>query len=312
MPRQNLPGPSDKRRNVPFIIISLLFHFLLVLSFLEYSYYLASVAPVKTPQQEPTIQFVDMADLEKMRGEIVELDESDIAKTKPKDSKFLSDKNRLVEKETKSMIRGDFKNKKKSQASAPKAPQAAQESAPAVAQDKSPEMQTFAHGDMIVGKKAKEKPKKARSFSDLRVNNVQDMSQTMASQTSSTNDYLKDVVAGAETHLNTRAFLYFTYFNRIKKKLREHWEPLIQKRVRDLMRTGRAIASQEAKVTRLVITLDDHGGLSRVQVATTSGLQDLDETALEALRISAPFPNPPKDLIENGYVRIHWDFILES
>ncbi|MCC6137369.1 MAG: TonB C-terminal domain-containing protein [Bdellovibrionaceae bacterium] len=306
--RQNVPTDQNSKKSVSFIIISLLVHFLLALSFTEYSDYLSLQVEPVSKKEDTSIQFVEMADLDKMRGELAELDKQN-QKKPAKDAKFLSEKDNAVEKETKAAQRGEFQNKKnvessKASASAQQAQQ--QQAAPS---EKTPEMETFAYGDMPV---PTQKPKKAKTISDLRANSMQEMSQSAANDASQTNDYLKDVAIGAETHLNAREFLYYTYFNRIKKKLRQHWEPLIHTRVRDMVKGGRQIASTGAKVTRLVITLDENGGLSKVQVSTTSGLMDLDDVAIEALRVSAPFPNPPKDLIENGYVRINWDFILES
>lgn len=307
--RQFFPSDKHTKRSVSFLIISLVIHFLFVLFFTEYSDFLADSTEI-TFRQEPEsqIQFVDMAELDRLRGELVEQDKSN--KKKSKSAKFLSEKDNAAEKETKAAQRGEFQNKKHVESKKTHANSKAQQQAAAAPATQAPDMQSFAHGELQVPAK---KPKKAQSISDLRVNSMQDMSEAKANDASQTNDYLKDVAIGAETHLSTREFLYYTYFNRIKKKLREHWEPLIHTRVREMVRGGRQVASlQGAKVTRLVITLDDRGGLSRVQISTTSGLMDLDNVAIEALRVSAPFPNPPKDLIENGFVRINWDFILES
>lgn len=307
--RQKRPTDQNRKIVVSFLIISLFLHFLLALSFTKYGEYFASQWELeKQKPKQPEIQFVDVAEMDRLRGELAEQNNNE--KKPAKDAKFLSEKNNKVEKETKAANRGDFQNKKNAQQAKPAAAAQTQQQQQAQQEVKSAEMETFAHGDLQAPAK---KPKKAQSISDLRMNAVQEMSNMAASEVSQTNDYLKDVAIGAETHLNAREFLYYTYFNRIKKKLREHWEPLIHTRVRDMARSGRQIASANGpKVTRLVITLDDKGGLSKVQVSTTSGLLDLDDVALEALRVSAPFPNPPKDLIENGYVRINWDFILES
>lgn len=309
--RQNRPTDQNRKYIVFFLIISLFVHFLIALSFTKYGEYFANTWEFEKQKiEEPKIQFVDVAELDRMRGELAEQDKAN-EKKPAKDAKFLSEKNNTVDKETKSANRGDFQNKKSTLPTKATATAQAQQQQQAAPEVKSAEMETFAHGDL---KAPAKKPKKAQTVSDLRLNAVQEMSNAAASDASQTNDYLKDVAIGAETHLNTREFLYYTYFNRIKKKLREHWEPLIHTRVREMVRSGRQIATinNGPKVTRLVITLDDHGGLSKVQVSTTSGLMDLDDVALEALRVSAPFPNPPKDLIENGYVRINWDFILES
>jgi TonB family protein len=132
-------------------------------------------------------------------------------------------------------------------------------------------------------------------------------------EVSQNDDYLKDVVAGAETHLKTREFVYYSYYNRIKQKLRQHWEPRIKEKIVKILRKGRRIASTNDKITRLVITLDKAGELKRIQVKNASGYNDLDDAAIEAFRAAAPFPNPPNGIV-NGEeeVEIPWDFVLET
>ena len=132
-------------------------------------------------------------------------------------------------------------------------------------------------------------------------------------EVSQNDDYLKDVVAGAETLLKTREFVYYGYYNRIKSKLKQHWEPRIKKKITKILRRGRQIASINDKITRLVITLDQTGDLVRIQVKNASGYNDLDDAAIEAFRAAAPFPNPPLGIVDTtGNVHINWDFVLET
>jgi protein TonB len=80
-----------------------------------------------------------------------------------------------------------------------------------------------------------------------------------------------------------------------------------------MMRQGRTIASENSKVTKLVIVLNGQGNLVKVQVLAASGVRDLDDAAIEAFRQAAPFPNPPKGMIErDGTVKIRWDCVVES
>ena len=81
-----------------------------------------------------------------------------------------------------------------------------------------------------------------------------------------------------------------------------------------MLRQGRELASaEEDRITRVIIILDDGGILQGVQVLEESGVRDLDDAAVEAFRAAAPFPNPPKGIIEDdGTVKIHWDFVLEA
>lgn len=130
---------------------------------------------------------------------------------------------------------------------------------------------------------------------------------------SQSDDYLKDVVAGSETLLKTREFIYYSYYSRIKSQLRQHWEPRIKEKIVKILRQGRQIASVDDKVTRLMITLDESGELVRIQVRDASGYNDLDDAAIDAFRAAAPFPNPPKGIVNNlGQIELHWDFVLET
>jgi TonB family protein len=130
---------------------------------------------------------------------------------------------------------------------------------------------------------------------------------------SQSDDYLDDVILGAETLLKTREFVYYSYYDRIKKQLRHHWEPRIKDKIIKILRQGRTIASVNHKITRLVITLDHRGELIRIQVRNASGYNDLDDAAIEAFRAAAPFPNPPEGIVNNsGQVEINWDFVLET
>jgi protein TonB len=129
---------------------------------------------------------------------------------------------------------------------------------------------------------------------------------------SQTDDYMKDVKTGLQTLLSTREFVYYAYYNRIKEALRQHWEPDVQERVKIIYRQGRSIASAKDRVTQVLVTLDSKGELIKVEVIGQSGVDDLDNAAIQAFREASPFPNPPKGMIESdGTVKIRWDFVLE-
>lgn len=136
--------------------------------------------------------------------------------------------------------------------------------------------------------------------------------ESSGADVSRTRDYLPDKEAGAETILSTREFVYFTYYNRIRNQLSQYWEPKIKQKVMALFKKGRRIASDQDRITKVKIVLDSKGELVGVQVVGASGVQDLDEAAVEAFRAAAPFPNPPKGIIEqDGTVKIEWDFVVE-
>jgi TonB family protein len=130
---------------------------------------------------------------------------------------------------------------------------------------------------------------------------------------SQTDDHLKDIATGPQTLLSSREFLYYSYYSRIKDRLRIFWEPKIKEKVNRIFMAGRHIASNEDKITRLVITLDQGGKLIKVQVLGESGLKDLDDAAVEAFQLAAPFPNPPSGIVDKDKtIKIRWDFVLEA
>lgn len=130
---------------------------------------------------------------------------------------------------------------------------------------------------------------------------------------SQTDDHLKDVNKGLQTLLSTREFVYYAYYARIKDALRQHWEPTVREKVKIIYRQGRTIASANDRVTQVLVTLNKNGDLIKVEVLTQSGVEALDSAAVESFREAAPFPNPPKGMVEpDGTVKIRWDFVLEA
>lgn len=306
-------------RSVSFLVISFLLHLLLVLAFSVYHYFVPDSPPdfSRAEQDKKSeITFIDINDIDlKKNGALVE-QEDPTKKTEKarKDAKYLSQQNQIVEKETRAAHHGDFQNTNNAapniKNSSSQKSTAASMALPTTQASEAEDVKTYENGGVVVDQK--NKPKKAKTFADLRPSQMENMAESSMASVSQTNDYLKDVAVSAQTQLNTREYLYYSYFSRIKKKLRQHWEPMVHARVRQLVMRGRDLASVGEKTTRCIITLDDRGGLTRVQVLTTSGLEDLDDAALGALRAAAPFPNPPKDLIHDGLVTINWDFILET
>jgi len=125
-------------------------------------------------------------------------------------------------------------------------------------------------------------------------------------------DWLEEVEEGDQTILSTREFRYFSYYNRIKVLLRQHWKPNVQRKLQKLWRSGRTISSSE-KVTKVLVLLDTEGDVKKVSRLGSSGVKELDNAAVEAFKMAAPFPNPPDGIIDSdGFVRIRWDFIVKT
>lgn len=258
-------------------------------------------------------------------GQIVEQHEKPINDESPDNSKYLSRHNQKVVRETQAAVHGKFKN---TDSSAGLAKPATQSSKSIEKPNQESPIDKIAEKTRI-----KDQPKNILTSADGVSSNLKrDMkdllpnfkpapptpeAQTVAEggeqESSATDDHLKDVAKGMQTLLSTREFVYYSYYNRIKDKLRQYWEPKIKEKMERIVRQGRTIASNTDRVTRIVIVLDNSGTLVRVQIIGPSGVNDLDEAAVEAFRAAAPFPNPPRGIADpDGTIKIRWDFILEA
>ena len=257
------------------------------------------------------------------KGQIVEQDQRLNDET-PEDARFLSKHNQKVIKETQAKDHGKFKNtddtsgekQAKKEAGKVESPQdevVEKETEQAKSPDEpAKEFLTSDNGPSIKGKP---------SLKDLTPSfkpapppvDSENVAVGGGEGPSATDDHLKNVQTGMQTLLSTREFVYYAYYNRIKDKLRQYWEPKIKEKMERIVRQGRVIASTSDRITRIVIVLNSKGTLVRVQVIGASGVQDLDDAAVEAFRAAAPFPNPPKGIVDpDGTIKIRWDFILEA
>ena len=70
---------------------------------------------------------------------------------------------------------------------------------------------------------------------------------------------------------------------------------------------------QQDRTTILAITLNPQGGVTAIKVARTSGLDFLDQTAIEAFERAQPFVNPPNGLADaHGDIRFTFGFHVSS
>ncbi len=122
-------------------------------------------------------------------------------------------------------------------------------------------------------------------------------------------DRLEGVEEGEGTFLNTRGWKYATYFNRIKQQVAAAWDPMSPLEARD---PDRSMFGYKDRYTLLAVTLDDTGHLKDLKVEQTSGADFLDRAALVAFRTAQPFVNPPRGIVDqNGEIKFEFGFFLE-
>jgi protein TonB len=257
-----------------------------------------------TPAPEEVEQGVQKKKKEQEHDQIVE-QKKQINDETPDDSKYLSAFNQVVEKQTRAEKIDKFNNTAKG----------GQPEEGVKDGEKKREME-----------KERSKPEKIVHRAPGELPTLKDLTPKFAltpgpqgpkmdeqGEASATDDHITNVQTGMQTMLSTREFVYYAYYNRIKEGLRQHWEPNVREKVKIIYRQGRTIASAKDRVTQVVVTLNPQGELVKVEVLTQSGVVDLDSAAVEAFRQAAPFPNPPKGMVEaDGTIKIRWDFVLET
>lgn len=126
-------------------------------------------------------------------------------------------------------------------------------------------------------------------------------------------EFVKGLAEGEQTALNTREFVFFSYFQRIREQLDRAWRPVLKDQIVRMYNRGRMLASDREHTTKTVVTLNAVGEITRIQLLEESGTRDLDEAAIKAFNKAGPFPNPPKQLVDDtGQIEIRWDFILRT
>lgn len=152
------------------------------------------------------------------------------------------------------------------------------------------------------------------SFSDL------SFSKNKASKTSvhtdsgtrgqsANNDFIVDIPVGNRTQLNTVEYIYYGFYHRIKQKLDQYWTYNVSNKIVNLWKRNQ-YSYQSNRMTTLVITLDQLGNLTKIKIKGSSGVEGIDQAAIDSFRRAEPFPNPPKGMVKNGEVQIEWAFVI--
>ncbi len=294
---------SKRRKFSQYFLVSAAFHTVLALSL-----YLATQFNLSTklPSSSVEVSLLSAEEIARLQNvnpsEPKLIVQSDANEQISETAKFLGEKNNRVDKQTKAKRGEDYNNTmkaggknqvEKTQQKALKAkktsPQLFDDNfdpyAALIKKDMAQELKKFSQGEMASG----------------------------MGSSPTTNDHLVEIDESLMTKLNTKEYKYYGYYHRMRLQLNQWWQPKVREKITRIIRRDRTIASEANKVTRLMITLDNKGALVKVQVLGESGFRDLDDAAIEAFRAAAPFPNPPKGIIEaDGTVKINWDFIIES
>lgn len=123
-------------------------------------------------------------------------------------------------------------------------------------------------------------------------------------------DYVKDIDKGNQTLLKTKEWKYASFFNRVKRAVAQHWHPDREYSRRDPKGN---VFGFKTRTTILHILLHPNGTLKKIVLERPSGLTFLDDEAIKAFKKAAPFPNPPKRLVnrKTRQIAFRFGFIFE-
>jgi TonB family protein len=125
-----------------------------------------------------------------------------------------------------------------------------------------------------------------------------------------TSDYLPEVEEGDDTALNAKKWKFASFFNRVKEQIRQHWHAAQEYQKRDP--TG-SLYGGKVRFTVLIVRLTPDGHVSDVALEKPSGIDFLDDVAMEAVKEAQPFPNPPQQLVDrqSGKISFRFGFVVD-
>ena len=254
------------------LIFSIFMHILLFFAFPRHFFSTPETSSVNPSEKIIRVkQFKQDQD-----GQIVDVQDQKHITKDAVDTNYLSDKNRKVDKQTRSIE---------------------------VTKQQNQSMTSKTDQQSI------EKPSKySLNLSDNALNKLtaKNETQQMSINQSLSSNYLPDITIGGETLLNTKEFAFNAFYIRMKRDIEGFWRPAIA-----LTQNPHLNGTY---VTVLTIVLDDEGYLAqKLVVARSSGIPDLDQEAIRSVEKASPFLNVPKELLqENGLLSVNFGFIFDS
>lgn len=221
---------------------------------------------------------------------------------------FLGEHNQVVDRETVSKSRNTVMEHTGRQAQTQAHPAASEPVKTAKQENPQKKVATLPSlGDLAIPIIPKYQPRTPKKMEEEARND------NWADQGSAPQDYVKGFHESDRTLLNTKEFLFYGYYQRIRQRLDSAWVPILKARLEHYYNTGRHLASEMEHRTKVLVVMNNEGSIVRVELVSESGTRDLDEAAIDAFNQAGPFPNPPKGIVNaGGQIEIPWEFILHT
>ncbi len=124
-------------------------------------------------------------------------------------------------------------------------------------------------------------------------------------------DFIPGVRQGHFTALNSDQFSYYSFFRRINEQILNRWVPQLRLATAQLgpELTRSSLLRELSSVIEVI--LSPEGAIEEITLQKSSGYRSIDLAAIHALHNSAPFNNPPQEMVkEDGYIRLKYQFVL--
>lgn len=318
MEREEVNLANEKKQFKKFAIVSIVFSVLVHTGLLVSNVDWSSTKQIVVENEKPKKVRLKFKSRSNKPKQIVNT-ELKRKKETPDKAKFLGKQDQVVEKDTRAANVGSFKSAGFGIKTGAKKAQVAIEKS---SQGKAKKITKNPTRKKIT----KNKKQKKIKFEDLSLGNLALTQPSVKSAPAlgtkkgsrklkglaSNNDFMDDIPLADMTRLNTVEYKYYGFYFRIRQKLEQYWGDSLRKQAEKMWKSGRRLASDVNKVTALRITIDQQGNILEVKVKSTSGINELDNAAIESFNRAGPFPNPPSGLIKNGRAQIEWGFVVKS
>ncbi len=218
-----------------------------------------------------------------------------------KHTPYLSMENNTVEKETKAMLKGLFYQAE------PENPSTVKKQTPTKNQKIPVTRKISSLSPILLDKIAQPIQMDITEMKNndfLQPQNTPDLSRNPG--------FLPGVDPGSHTLLNTKEFMYYSYYSRMHRQLHWRWTQHLRAELSLLLfKLNNQRNKQRLFSTDLYVHLSSQGEIQDIMVVKSSGTEEVDSAAMQAFLLAEPFPNPPKGLVEeDGHIHIKQSFHL--
>lgn len=118
----------------------------------------------------------------------------------------------------------------------------------------------------------------------------------------------EEVEIGSFTALNTDRYQHYSFFARIEELIRFRWETSVRATIDRTPQSEFLRGVNSSWITHIEIWLKPNGEFHSAHLLKPSGIPGFDQSAAWAFRDARVFPNPPKEMVEEGLIRLQYSF----